>query len=164
MANHDTVMELKVREVPDTRIAAVRHIGAYSEISVAFDRLSVVTAAQNVFSGPETEMIAVFHDDPRTTPEETLRSDAGIIVPRDRPIPASLTERWIPGGVYATVVHVGPYSELEVCWLQFVTEWIPAAGYLFAGLPVFERYLNAPDTTAPEELRTVLFARVEKPA
>lgn len=160
MASNNTLVEVELRELPDIRVAAVRHVGSYSEISAAFDRLSIVIEAQNVFSGPEMEMVALFHDDPRTTPSEALRSDAGIIVPRERQIPASLTEQWIPGGVYATVVHVGPYSELEEVWMRFVTDWIPDAGFTLAGLPAFERYLDTPNSTPEDALRTELYARV----
>ena len=162
MASERAATEVEVRDVPEMRVATTRHIGAYAAIPEAFDRLGVVAEAEGLYSSPETAMVvAIYHDDPMTTPEEELRSDAGLVVPEGRRIPATLTERRIPAGRYATVLHVGPYRDLMESWRRFRSEWIPAAGLTEVSGPSFERYLNMPGRVPPEELRTELFVPVD---
>ncbi len=162
MSNHDVTMKVEVSELPEMRVATTRHIGPYEGIPEAFDRLGVVAEGEELFSSPEVAMVAIYHDDPATRPEEELRSDAGIVVPEDRTIPAALTEQRIPAGRYATIVHTGPYTELGETWRRFASEWIPAAGLRVGAGPAFELYLNHPGAVPPENLRTRLHIPIER--
>ena len=58
----------------------------------------------------------------------------------------------IPAGRFATVVHTGPYEELEPTYKR-LSAWISQHQAKPAGV-VYEMYLNGPDDTPPEGLQT----------
>lgn len=58
----------------------------------------------------------------------------------------------LPGGEAATLLHRGPYDQVEPSW-QRLMEWVAASGRQPAG-PVREVYLNEPGTVPPDELLT----------
>ncbi len=161
MAGERANTKVEVRDLQEMRVATTRHIGSYAAIPEAFDRLGVVAEAEGLHEGPDAGVVGIYHDDPLTKREEELRSDAGIVVPEGRAIPASLTEQRIPAGRYATFVHVGPYAELGESWRRFRSEWIPAAGLKVSEGPSFERYLNMPGEVPPEDLRTELYIPID---
>ena len=148
-------MDVTVTNQPERRVAGIRHIGPYHEIGRTFGRLGGIT-------GPPpqgAQMIAVYHDDPDTTPADKLRSDAAMTLPGRSTAPNGLIEQRIPAGRYASVVHKGPYEELPRVWAQLKKEWLPASGH-HAGQPAYEVYLNNPMTTAKPELLTEIFLRL----
>ena len=99
-------------------------------------------------------MLAVYHDDPDSTPADKLRSDAGIIVPDDAKLPPTLGEQRLPAGPYACTLHVGPYEKLGDVWQRMLGEWLPASGHRVGESASYEYYLNDPSNTPKERLRT----------
>ncbi|TDD21681.1 MerR family DNA-binding transcriptional regulator [Actinomadura sp. KC06] len=65
----------------------------------------------------------------------------------------------LPGGSFASAVHVGPYEEIPLT-VHGVLAWFGDYGHVPAG-PVREVYLNDPATTPPEHLETRVQIRVE---
>ena len=62
----------------------------------------------------------------------------------------------IPAGKYATVLHIGPFSEMESTY-NVLTEWVTKNGYEATGV-AYELYINDPKETPIEELKTqILF-------
>lgn len=57
-------------------------------------------------------MLAIYHDDPETTPESELRSDAALSVSESSPVPNGLGSTEFPAGHYARATHVGGYEGL----------------------------------------------------
>ena len=148
-------MDVEIKNLPELRVAAVRHIGPYNQISEAFERLGQVAGPAGLTQRPQTEMVALYYDDPESTPADQLRSDAGLTVPADAPLPAGLTEQRVPAGKYASAVHVGPYEQLGDAWARMMGEWLPASGRRISeDAPSYEVYLNNPMTTPKDELRT----------
>jgi AraC family transcriptional regulator len=150
-------MQVELKHLPDLRVAAVHHTGPYNRIGEAFGRLGEIAAKAGLIRRPETEMIALYHDDPEATPVDQLRSDAGVTVPRDAELPDTLAEIHIAAGRYACTTHVGPYSGLGDAWAQFMGAWLPASGHRVGTGPSFEIYRNTPMDAKPEELRTELY-------
>ncbi|TDC84746.1 GyrI-like domain-containing protein [Actinomadura sp. 7K507] len=64
----------------------------------------------------------------------------------------------LPGGSFASAVHVGPYEEIPLT-VHGVLAWFGDHGHTPAG-PVREVYLNDPATTPPERLETRVMIRV----
>lgn len=58
----------------------------------------------------------------------------------------------LPGGPAAVLTHVGPYDELRHSWAS-LDELLAAAGLRPTG-PAWESYIDDPETTPPEQLRT----------
>ncbi|MEO7455889.1 MAG: GyrI-like domain-containing protein [Gemmatimonadaceae bacterium] len=148
-------MDVQIKQLPAMRVGAIRHIGAYNRISEAFETLCGIAGPAGILEAPDTEMVALYHDDPESTPADQLRSDAGLTMPAGATLPNGLTEQRIPAGRYASTVHVGPYEQLPDSWKRFMGEWIPASGHrLRDDAPAYEVYLNDPGTTPKEELQT----------
>ena len=112
-------MDVEITHMPELRVATVRHVGPYEEIPEAFERLHEIADQAGLASMPGTTMLAIYHDDPNTTPSAKLRSDAAIVVPPQEPLPRCLVEQTIPEGDYARTEHVGPYEQLGEAWERF---------------------------------------------
>ena len=149
-------MQVEITERPELRVGAIRHAGSYNRISEAFGRLGAI-AGQAGLLGSDTTMIAIYHDDPETTAEEDLRSDAAVTIPADVTLPAGLTEIRIPSGRYARATHKGPYEGLGDAWARLMGEWVPSSGHRFGDGISYEVYRNNPTNTAPQELLTDLY-------
>ena len=149
-------MDVTVTQQPELRIGAIRHIGPYHEIGDAFARLG------RILKGPSpagTQMIALYHDDPGTTPPQNLRSDAGITLPGNTRCPDGLIEHRVPAGKYAKAVHKGGYEGLPDAWNTLKKAWLPASGY--HGSASYEIYVNNPMTTKKDDLITEIYLRLE---
>jgi len=149
-------MHVDVKELATLRLAAVHHKGPYNQISEAFARLDqLVRPAGLIQQG--CQMLAVYHDDPESTPVDQLKSDAAISVPENVTLPEGLTELRIPAGRYATTTHEGPYTKLGDAWAQFMGGWLPKSEHRVGDGPSVEIYRNTPMDTPPEKLRTEMY-------
>ena len=95
--------------MPKLRVATVHHVGSYSRISEAFQKLGALAAKNNLFAYPEAQMLAIYHDDPEGKPAAELQSEAGIVIPENLPLPEGLGETTVSAGRYAMTTHVGSY-------------------------------------------------------
>jgi AraC family transcriptional regulator len=146
-------MHVEIVQKPALRVASIRHIGPYMQINEAFEKLEKVAERTGLFRNEGAAMVAIYHDDPESTPPDQLRSDAGVVVPENVSLPSPLAEQRLPAGSYACTIHVGPYERLGDTWQRLMGEWIPASGKRVDGLS-YERYLNMPGKVPKEELRT----------
>jgi len=153
-------MTVEIKQMPQMRVATVRHVGPYNLIPQAFEKLGKIVDHLGVFTRPGVQMVALYHDDPDSTPPEQLRSDAGLVVPEGMALPDGLGEERIPAGRYATTTHVGPYEQLGDVWARFFGEWLPASGHRL-GLGVsYEIYRNDPTNVPKDQLRTDLYISI----
>lgn len=144
-----------IRTEAPIRLAALRHKGAYHEISRAFQKLSALMASRDLFRSAG-RMIAVFYDDPQSVPEPDLRSQAGFEITGEADLAAPLEEVTLPAGRRAVLTYTGPYAGLPAAYDELFGIWLPASGEEPADTPSFEVYLNTPMDTAPEALITEL--------
>lgn len=151
-----STMNVVVKDMPEMRVAAVRHVGPYNQIAQAFERLGAIAGPAGILQGPPT-MIAIYHDDPESVPQDQLRSDAGVVVPDGVQLPDGLGEQRILAGRYARTTHIGPYEQLGDVWARFLGEWLPANGHRVSPGVSFEIYVNNPTTAPKNELRTDLY-------
>jgi AraC family transcriptional regulator len=153
-------MQVDIISLPQQRVASVRHLGPYNQISEAFGRLGAIAGPAGLFGPPGARMIAIYHDDPEAVAPAELRSDAGVVVTDDKAIPPALVEIRIPAGRYARTLHVGPYDELGDVWSRFMGGWLVENGHRVGHGPCYELYLDDPTQTAPEALRTELYCPI----
>jgi AraC family transcriptional regulator len=154
-------MNVTIEKMPELRVGAVRHTGPYMQINDAFARLGKIVEKEGVAKKPEMAMVAIFHDDPDTTPPSELRSEAGLTFPADARLPKGLEEHRLPAGRYARTTHVGPYEELGDTWARLMGEWLPASNERIRNSPSYEIYRNTPETAKPQDLRTDLYVPLE---
>jgi AraC family transcriptional regulator len=153
-------MEVKIKDMPELRVATVRHVGPYNRISEAFARLGELANGTRL-TEPGGTMLAVYHDDPETTPPSELRSDAALVIPAQAEVPRGLVEQRIPGGRYACTTHIGPYEQLGDSWARFMGEWLPQSGQRMKDGVSYEIYRNTPMTAPKEKLETELYVPLE---
>ena len=75
-------MQVEIRKIPALRVGTVRHISPYIQINEGFARLGELAAPARLFERPGAQMVALFYDDPDTTPADQLpiRTPA-VVVP-----------------------------------------------------------------------------------
>jgi AraC family transcriptional regulator len=147
-----------VKNLPDLRVLFDRHIGAYcpENLSPFFAQFMGKAAQHQLFSS-QSMVLGICQDDPRDTPEEDCRYDAGITVAVDVPCPEGLMEQVLPGGDYAVILHKGPYDNLQDTWQWIGEIAFPNLNRECRDQPPFECYLNSPADTAPDELLTEIY-------
>ena len=150
-------MDVEITEMLEQRVATVRHIGPYNQIPHAFGRLNSIATQTGLFHHPGAAMIAIYYDDPDTTPQDQLRSDAAIAIPKHVALPDGLDERRITAGRYARATHVGAYETLGDAWARFLGEWLPASSHRIGRGEMYEIYRNDPTKVASNDLRTDLY-------
>jgi AraC family transcriptional regulator len=152
----EAVMDVTIEDMPAVRGAAVRHVGAYNRIAEAFHRLGAFAAPAGLLRDG-TMMLAIYHDDPETTPVEQLLSDACISVAEGIALPEGVFELRLAAGPYARATHLGPYRRLGDTWSRLMGEWLPRSGRRVGSGSSYEVYRNNPQDTAQEDLRTDLY-------
>ncbi|MBL8950066.1 MAG: AraC family transcriptional regulator [Myxococcaceae bacterium] len=155
--NVDAQLDVAVDEQPSLRLATLRHSGPYFRISETFGKLGEVAGPLGLFQKPGTVMLAVFHDDPETTPANELRSDAALSLAKGDAMPKGLTELVLRPGRYARLTHEGPYEGLPDKWLRLIGQWLPRSGHRLADAPSYELYRNPPSEGMPTKPVTDLY-------
>lgn len=153
-------LEVVFEYLPERRVAAISHVGPYPTLYLAFERLARVPATSGLWQLPGAALVGLFHDDTESTPNDELRSDAGIIVPEDAVIPAPLIELRLPGGRYARTTHFGAHERLSDAWPRFMGQWLPYSGERIAPGPMYEVFRNLRRSTPVDQLRTDLYLPV----
>jgi AraC family transcriptional regulator len=150
-------MDVTIETLPARRLATVRHLGPYAEIAEAFHRLGMIAADGGLYTHVDPAMLALYHDDPETTPPAELRSDAALVVRDAVGVPTGLCEATLPAGRYARTSHRGAYSGLGDTWARLMGEWLPRSGFRVGAGPSYELYVTDPRTTATDDLVTDLY-------
>jgi len=153
---------VEVREMTERRFVFRRHVGSYLGVPALWERVWGWYVGRGGVPGPDVETFGLVPDDPSVTLEENLRYDACIVTELEPAEGEPVSEGRLPGGRYAVLTHRGPYDGLSESYLALIGAWFPTSGYVLAAEPVVERYLNTPNDTAPEDLVTEVWARIEE--
>ena len=155
--NGEPTMNATIKHLPTRKVIALRHTGHYHRIGEKFGELSAWAGMNQV---PMSLGIAMYYDDPETTPPRALRSDACIEVPDNYELPSnpSIDVRLeeIRGGEYAVVVHQGSYRGLGDARIQFMSHAFPSLQRESAANPPLEVYFSDHMTVPESELITEL--------
>jgi AraC family transcriptional regulator len=141
--------QVEVKDLPEFHVAYVRHIGPYKGDSALFERLFETlmrwAGPRGLLRFPETQVLAVYHDDPNITDEGKLRTSACITVPEDTPVEGEIGKMAIAAGKYAMArFELADSSEYEGAWNTVFGVWLPESGYQPDDGPCYELYLNDP--------------------
>lgn len=151
---------VEVRELAPLRVAFLRHTGPYRDVGPAWGGFLFWAGSRGLLRGAP-RLLGVCHDDPDVTPADKLRYDACLPVGEDFRAEAGVGVQTIAGGPHAVMLHVGPYERLGEAYLRLVGEWLPRSRREARAAPVHEVYLNTPQDTPPEDLRTTLHLPLE---
>jgi len=148
-----TMYNVLTETMPEKRLAAVLHKGAYTGIGKCFERLAETAASENLWPR-SAGMIGVYYDDPNVVSEDDLRAHAGLVITDSQPIPHTMEEVLLPAGPCAVLKYKGPYTSIKVAYNYLYGDWLPKSGKEPADLPPYEIYLNDPAETEESELLT----------
>jgi AraC family transcriptional regulator len=156
-------MEVHVETLQPKRVAFIRHTGPYREVGATFGRL-FAWAGQRGYLSPQSTFLGLAHDDQEVTPPEKLRYDACMVVDEGFAGEGEVGVQEIAGGEYAVTVHRGPYHRVAETYYRLCGEWALQSGHELRSAPTFGVFLNDPNTTDPEDLRTEIYLPLEPPS
>lgn len=145
----------KIKEIKPLKVIYVNSIGAYEDKGTehAWNKVCSFAEQKRLF-GRHTAFIGISHDDPKVTDSEKLRYDACVVVDKDVAPQGAIGVKTIEGGKYAIFIHNGPYENFKYSYDQIFSNWLPESGEELRELPCLEKYLNSPEDTKPEKLKT----------
>ena len=139
-------MTVDVREMPEMHVAYYRHVGSYSGVGEAFDKLMRWAGPRGLLQFPKTKMLGVYHDDPEITEASRLRSSACITVPEGTEVGGEIGTMTVPGGRYAVASFEISHDRFGEAWDELMGKWLPESGYQPDDRPCYELYHNDPKT------------------
>ncbi len=133
-----------VKELPETTVAYVRHVGPYKGDADLFERLYNKLFAwagpRNLIKFPETQSIIIYHDPPDITEQAKLRTSVCITVPQDTEVEGEVGKLTIESGKYAFARFEIDKDGFEQAWKFVYGTWLPDSGFQPDDRPCFELY------------------------
>ncbi|TXL75995.1 AraC family transcriptional regulator [Vineibacter terrae] len=146
---------ISIETLPARRLLALRHVGSYDGLDVAFTRLSAWASTRGLL-GPQSQAFAIYLNDCFAVPADSLLTDVALSMPPGTEGEGDFRLIDLPGGRHAVLHHQGPYAELGAAWRWLYGDWLPRSGEEIADQPAFDAYLNDPRTLPPAQWRTDL--------
>jgi AraC family transcriptional regulator len=152
----------KMVDLDDQQIIYLRHTGDYSSLDFggAWTKLWGCVKSQKLFTAGISH-ICVYYDDPKVTEADKLRTDICLVVHKPAHAEGEIGVRTMSGGKYAVFLYQGTYENLGSVYDTIYGHWLPDSGILLRNAACFEKYLNNPENTAPEKLKTEIYVPVE---
>lgn len=149
---------VQIETRPGATLAALPHTGPYIEIGKVFEQVSAIFTSRNMWSKAKG-MAGVYYDDPSATPENELRSHAGVVIEGD--VPEGLETISLRKGKTAVLNYKGPYAGLKAAYDYMYGVWLPESREIPSDAPPYEVYINSPMDTAPDDLVTHICVPLE---
>ncbi|WP_321436961.1 AraC family transcriptional regulator [uncultured Bacteroides sp.] len=148
----------KVIELETKKAIYIRLTGAYSELDFcgAWGKLWAYVKENKLFSAG-IEHISIYHDDPKVTTSEKLRTDVCLVLPNPAEPKGEIGVKEIAGGRYAVFLYQGPYTNLGIVYDTIFAKWLPDSGYELRNAPLYEKYINDPSRTEEAKLKTEIY-------
>jgi AraC family transcriptional regulator len=147
----ETNYRVEIAPFEGARLAAIEHRGDYQTIGNTFAKVQIFFTANGL---PLARSFGIYFDDPESVPEKELRAEAGLATDVEIPAHAKIREVKIPTMLCASVLHKGPYAELERAYRHLFRYWLPGSGYEAGDFSCFEEYLNDPRELPPTQWLT----------
>lgn len=148
----------KIRDVKPMKVVFIQSIGEYGkqEMKDSWEKLFTFIKKHKLFSF-NMDCIGIGYDYPPVTEPSKCRYEACIRIKKDAVPEGEVGVKTIEGGKYAVFMHKGPYDKLGIVYNEIYHSWIPENKIEVRNAPPFEKYLNSPNTTKPENLKTEIF-------
>ncbi|MCB0804158.1 MAG: AraC family transcriptional regulator [Bacteroidales bacterium] len=157
-----TEMKHEVREVIPRKVIYVASTGPYDGKGTADAWKKVCGfAGQKGLFGPKTEFIGISFDDPHITDSSKLRYEACLTIDKEATAEGEMGVKEIAGGKYVVFLHEGSYENFQASYDYIFGEWLPGNNSQLREEPSFELYLNSPEDTAPENLKTEIWVPID---
>jgi len=155
-------LQVEAKAIPTKQVVHLRLTGDYKTLDygAAWGKVCNYVAEQGLPVG-DVCPVCIYHDDPKVTAPEKLRTDVCMVLPVQGIAKGEFGAKEIPAGNYAVFLYKGSYMNLQVVYDTIYAQRIPELGCTLRDEPSYERYLNDPCTTAPEDLLTEIYVAVE---
>ncbi len=153
-------LEPKIKEIKAKNLIYAQALGNYNKSAgEAWEKVCDFAKKKRLF-GFKTEFIGISHDDPNVTDADKLRYDACLVVSKDVEPEGEIGIQQIKEGKYAIFTHKGPYDKLNDSYGYIYGKWMMDNNIQLRDTCGFEKYLNSPDKTKPEKLRTEIYVPI----
>ena len=158
----DLKLEKEVKNMPARDLIYIRLTGDYklNDYGGTWGRLYQYVMEQGLPMG-EGSPLCIYHDDPKVTPAEKLRTDVCMIMPGSASPKGDIGYKQVAAGRYAVFLYKGTYENLQAVYDTIYGKYLPEMECTLRDEPSAERYLNDPRNTAPEDLLTEIYIPVE---
>jgi AraC family transcriptional regulator len=151
----------KIREVKSMKVVYIQTVGEYGkqQMKDSWEKLFAFIKKHKLFSF-NMDCIGIGYDDPTRTEPSKCRYEACIRIKKDASPEGEVGVKTVEGGKYAVFMHRGPYDKLGNVYKEIYQNWIPENKIEVRKVPPFEKYLNSPNITKPENLKTEIFIAI----
>jgi AraC family transcriptional regulator len=155
-------LKREIKELPVRNMIYIRLFGDYklNDYCGTWMRLQQFVQEEKLPMG-EVMPYCIFHDDPKVTPIEKLRTDVCMVMPAAVTPKGNIGFKQLPAGRYAIFLYKGSYEHLQSVYDTIYGKYIPEMECTFRDEASAERYLNHPADTAPDELLTEFYIPIE---
>lgn len=145
--------KIEVKEMPEMKAVYCRHIGPFSQIVKAYEKLIRWAEPRGLYKPNITKSATVTHDDPTVTDLDKIRQSACIIVDHDVKGEGEIGNLVIPSGQYVVGHFELRTEDFEKAW-NTMCNWFTESGYQQADGCTYELYHNS-HRTHPENKHIV---------
>lgn len=139
----------QIETLDPIKTVALLHVGDYSGVFGAFERLGAWAGANNLWEkGPR--MAGIYHDDPTNTPVEQLRSHACLEDLSPVTLLEGMEHYTISGGKYFVATMELKMDEFGEAWQRIYVE-VAKQGYECDQRDHYELYINCVDSAQGED-------------
>lgn len=132
-------LAVRIEEIPDQRVALVRHIGPTNQITKPWKTL-LGWARKRKLIFKTTEYFGIHNDYWDEPSSDRYRYDAAMTIPANFRSDKLVSTKVLCGGLVAALEFRGTYKEAEMVWKRFVDQWLPVSGYKFRKPYAYDRY------------------------
>ena len=152
----------KVMDIPAKKALYISLTGRYSSLdfSGSWQRLWQFVKEKKLFSAG-MEHIAIYHDDPKVTESEKLRTDICLVIKKEARPQGEIGVKEIKDGKFVMFLYTGSYDHLDEVYNTIYSKYLPENNLKLRDYHCFEKYLNHPGRTDPEKLKTEIYIPVE---
>lgn len=158
----DLQLEAEIREIPVRNVIYIRLTGDYrlNDYGGTWMRLYAFAHEHNLPTQDPCPL-CIYHDDPKVTSEDKLRTDVCMVMPEPVLPKGEVGAKQIPTGRYVSFIYKGSYEYLQAVYDTIYAKKLPEMGCTLRDEPSYERYLNDPRNTKPENLLTEICIPVQ---
>ena len=155
-------LKREIKELPVRNVIYIRLFGDYklNDYCGTWMRLQQFVQEEKLPMG-EVMPYCIFHDDPKVTPIEKLRTDVCMVMPAAATPKGNIGFKQLPAGRYAIFLYKGSYEHLQSVYDTIYGKYIPEMECTFRDEASAVGYLNNPADTAPDELLTEIYIPIE---
>ncbi len=139
------ISNIEVKHLDPIEVIALQHVGEYSGITCAFERI-VEWAGKNNYWHLGPRMLGVYHDDPDTTSPDKLRSSAALEAKPGMEPGDGMTRYTVTGGKFLVMRAEVTMPEYGDAW-QKVMEEVASRGLHCDDRDHYEVYISSTDAT-----------------